>query len=327
MPRSRSSILFASTLLLSFALAVWWTIFLVAASGELAAAGERLAAGDSGGAARALGAANPGAIADLAAHRRLMFASEGAFFVVVMAGLGWLYAASVRREAAARSAQDRFLAGAAHELKTPLATIVLLLESLRDDRVAPAKKQQYLETGLQEAGRLQRDLENLLVAGGLRAAPRTVRLVAGDVASDLQRAVEAVRARALASEVTIDVTAPRNLPAQRDEAGLQMVLRNLLDNAIKFSARGARVRVELAAHAGTATLHVRDDGRGMDADELAHAFEPFWRGSDAATGGTGLGLHLVQQLVAAHGGDVRAESPGRGRGSSFTVRLPLGGEP
>ncbi len=326
MPSSRSTILFASILLLSFALVAWWTIFLVDSSSELATAGERLAAGDIDGAARALGAANAPALANLASHRRVMFGSEGVFFVLVMAGLGWLYIASVRREAAARSAQDRFLAAAAHELKTPLATIVLLLDSLRDDRVAAAKRLAYLETGLQEAERLRQGLDNVLVAGGLRTAPRAVRKVTGDLAADVQRAVAAVDARALASGVTIAAHTPAEVRADRDEAALQLVLRNLLDNAIKYSPRGSRVQVELTAGADDVALCVRDAGRGMDADELAHAFEPFWRGSDTATGGTGLGLHLVRQLVAAHGGSVQAQSDGRGRGSTFTVRLPRGGD-
>jgi signal transduction histidine kinase len=323
--RSRSSILFASILLLSFALSVWWTIFQVVTSGELAAAGRRLVVGDIDGAAKALGAADVDALARLAARRQTMFASEGAFFALVMAGLGWLYVASVRREAEARSAQDRFLAGATHELKTPLATIVLLLESLRDDRVALAKRTQYLETGLHEAERLERGLDNVLIAAGLRTAPRAAHKQPGDLVQDVRRAVAAVAGRALASDVTIEVLAPATMAAPRDEAGLQLALRNLLDNAIKYSPAGTRVRVELRSNGAEATITVHDQGRGMDGEELANAFAPFWRGSDNAAGGTGLGLHLVQQLVAAHGGSVQALSEGRGKGSSFHVRLPCGG--
>lgn len=324
-PRPRSSLLFASILALSFALSLWWTIFLVVTSGELADAGRRLAAGDVDGAAKALGATDAASLVELAARRRLMFASEGAFFAVVTAGLGWLYVASLRREARARSAQDRFLAGATHELKTPLATIVLLLESLRDDRVAKEKRQQYLATGLQEAERLERGLDNVLTAAGLRTTARVARTQPGDLVADLHRAVAAVRGRALASDVAIDVVAPEQLLTQRDEAGLQLVFRNLLDNAIKYSPASGRVRVALTTDGAQARLEVRDDGRGMDDDERTHAFEPFWRGSDTAAGGTGLGLHLVQQLVQAHGGSVHAHSDGRGRGSSFVVQLPLRG--
>ena len=284
MPRSSSSLLFALTLCLSFALVVWWTVFQVTTAGELAAAGERLAAGDVEGAARALGAVGAKDLADVARSRHTMFASEGAFFGVVLLGIGWLYFASVRRERTLRATQDRFLAAATHELKTPLATIVLLLESLRADRVPAEKRDRYLANGLLEAERLGRGLHNVLTAAGLRT-----------------------------------------VPIERDGAAVQLVLRNLLDNAIKYSPPGGRVALRLAVDGDSANIDVADQGRGLDAQELAHAFEPFYRGSDIASGGAGLGLHLVHELVAAHGGSVAASSAGRDRGASFRVRLPLGG--
>ena len=327
MPRSRSTLLFASILALSFALVAWWTYALVTSGGELTAAGERLAAGDADGAARSLGADG---VADLAAEgdrRRRMFASEGAFFAVVMAGLGWLYLTALRREAAAQRTQDRFLAAATHELKTPLATIVLLLDSLRDGRVDADKRSRYLSAGLQEAERLGRGLDNVLTAAGLRATRRAPALTAGDLVADVRRAVDALRGRAEAGEVAVRVDAPATLPARRDEAALQLALRNLLDNAVKFSPPGSTVRVAVARDGGDATVVVRDAGRGLDDEERAHLFEPFWRGSDVATGGAGLGLHLVRELVAAHGGTVAAHSDGRDRGACFTVRLPLGTTP
>jgi two-component system CheB/CheR fusion protein len=104
-------------------------------------------------------------------------------------------------------------------------------------------------------------------------------------------------------------------------------LRNLLDNAIKYSQAGGAVRVELDRGDAEAVIRVRDDGRGMDGDELENAFRPFWRGSDKATGGTGLGLHLVREIVQAHGGAVAVASEGPGRGCEVTVRLPLGRTP
>lgn len=327
MLRPRSSLLFASILALSFALVAWWTYALLASGRELEAAGALLARGDADGAARALGAADAANLAAEGERRRWMFASEGAFFALVMAGLGALYLASVRREATARRAQDRFLAAATHELKTPLATLTLLLDSLRDGRVDDGKRARYLATGLQEAERLGRGLDNVLTAAGLRTARRAPRLMAGDLAADVRAAVDAVRGRAEASDVAIDLDAPPTLALRRDEAALRLALGNLLDNAIKFSPGGATVRVGVARDGDAAVVTVRDDGRGLDADERAHLFEAFWRGSDAATGGAGLGLHLVRELVEAHGGTVAAHSDGRDRGACFTVRLPLGAAP
>lgn len=320
----RSSLLFGLTLLLSFALVAWWTTFQLLATHELAGAGERLIAGDVDGAAKALGAADAESLGALARRRFGMFASEGAFFAVVLAALAWLYAASVRREARLRTTQDRFLAAATHELKTPLATIVLLLESLRDGRVPEQKRMRYLSNGLLEAERLERGLHNVLTAAGLRTTGTPMRAEPGDLVADVRDAVQALDARAHAADVTLGVRAPERLAIVRDPTAMQMVLRNLLDNAIKYSPPGTGVEVAVEALGDEARVTVRDAGRGLDASELAHAFEPFWRGDDQASGGAGLGLHLVHELVLAHGGTVQADSPGRDQGSAFTVRLPIG---
>jgi signal transduction histidine kinase len=317
------SLLFATILLLSLALVVWWTSFQVGASSELAAAGERLEAGDATGAARALGAAEPADLAELAHRRRTMFASEGAFFAFVLIGLGWLYLASERRERRSRADHDRFLAATTHELKTPLTTVALLLESLRDDRLPALKRQRYLEDGLEQCKRLEGGLDNVLTAAGLRTtAPRPRREV-GDLVIDARTAIDAMAARAATAGITLRLLAPASLPLKRDPAGIQLVLRNLLDNAIKYSPASSEVGVALTAHDGSASIVVSDAGRGLDNEERRRAFEPFWRGSDGASGGNGLGLHLVRTLVEAHGGEVAAASAGRDRGSVFTVTLPL----
>jgi signal transduction histidine kinase len=326
-PRSPSSILLVAVLCLSFALVTWWTTFQVLASRELEAAGVQLVAGDVDGAAKALGAEDAAALAALAGRRRWMFASEGMFFAAVLLVLGWLYVCSVRREATLRASQDRFLAAATHELKTPLATIVLLLESLRDDRLPGEKRGRYLSTGLLEAQRLERGLDNVLTAAGLQATRRGAVAEPGDLAADVRAAVEAMHPRARAADVTLEAIVPAELPGVRDGQALQLVLRNLLDNAVKYSPAGSAVQVSLTEQAKEAHIAVRDRGRGMDAQELANAFRPFWRGSDHATGGAGLGLHLVRELVHAHGGTVTASSSGRGQGSEFVVRLPLRREP
>ncbi|MBL8754709.1 MAG: HAMP domain-containing histidine kinase [Planctomycetes bacterium] len=324
MSGSRSAIAFGLILGLSVALLLWWTIFQLLASGELAAAGARLAQGDVQGAARALGAADVPDLPALAARRAWMFASEGVFFGLVLSALTWLYVASVRREANARALQDRFLAGATHELKTPLATMRLLLESLRDGRVPAEKRDKWLATGLFEAERLERGLDNVLTAAGLRATRPKAKRTPGDLAVDVATAVEAMRGRALAGGVTLEVDCDGAATWLRDAAAIQLVVRNLLDNAIKFSPAGATVRVRAGVRDGIAHLEVRDQGRGLDSNEKVHAFEPFWRGSDAASGGTGLGLHLVQQFVQAHDGSVCVHSDGRDRGCTFTLQLPIG---
>jgi signal transduction histidine kinase len=108
----------------------------------------------------------------------------------------------------------------------------------------------------------------------------------------------------------------------RDPEGMQLVLRNLLDNAVKYSTHGQRVTVDLRIDGDRARLAVRDTGAGMDQAALAHAFDPFWRSPDPARGGTGLGLHLVRETVRAHGGTVQASSEGPGKGTTVVIELP-----
>ncbi|MEC8252708.1 MAG: HAMP domain-containing sensor histidine kinase [Planctomycetota bacterium] len=323
--RSSSSLLFTFVLCLSFALLAWWATFLLFASADLTAAGEQLLQGDVDAAARALGAPDANSLAEVGERRKWMFASEAVFFAIVLAVCGALFLASVRREAALRANQDRFLAAATHELKTPLATISLLLESLHGDRVPAEKRQRYLTNGLLEAERLERGLHNVLKAAGLRSAGATTVKTDGDLAADVRTAVEAMQARALAAEVRLEVEAPDAMPAPRDAAAIQLVARNLLENAIKFSPAHTTVRVQLERVGDNARMRVEDAGRGLDDEERRRAFEPFWRGDDRSSGGTGLGLHLVQEMVAAHGGAVRADSPGRDQGSTFVVDIPLEG--
>lgn len=328
MPRTSSNILFAITLAFAIALVVWWTTFQLRESGKIERMGQLLAAGAVDQAAQMLEAHDAADLAEVARRRRTMFLSEGIVFGIFLLAGGLLFWITERREARLRADHDRFLAGTTHELKTPLATIQLLLESLRDDRLPPQKRQRYLQSGLLEAERLERGLTNVLTAAGLRSTAHAARRQQpGDLADDVRQAVTAMQSRADAAGIELCAEALPRAAAVRDPEAMQLVLRNLLDNAIKYSDRGSRVQIELLADGDEVVLGVRDQGRGMDQDELRHAFTPFWRGRDAATGGSGLGLHLVRELVAAHGGSVTARSAGRGHGCAFTVRLPQRGAP
>lgn len=321
---TRSGLLLTSCLLAAnLALVGWWTWFQVAQAEQLQTAADHLAGGDVDAAARALGANDRRQLPEVAAARRRMFLSEGLVFAVVVALTGVTVLTLLRREARLRADQDRFLAGATHELKTPLATIQLLLESLRDARLPADKKDRYLQSGLHEAHRLENGLTNLLTAAGLRGgAPRRTTRVDGDLVDDARRAVSALHPRAEAAGIRLEAECPASLSLARDPEAIKIVLHNLLDNAIKYSPRGTSVRAILSAEPGAALVRICDEGTGMDAETLQNAFTPFWRGRDTGAGGTGLGLYLVRALVAAHGGTVTAASEGQGKGSEFVVRLP-----
>lgn len=327
-PRTASSLLFFATVALALLLVGWWTTFHLWQADELERAGQALLRGDASAVAEALGAQDPAELVVIAHARRRMWISEAVVFGALILTGAALFWWSMLREVRMRQEQDRFLAGATHELKTPLATIQLLLESLRDGRVPAEKQQRWLGSGLLETRRLEHGLTNVLTAAGLRSTGHSTtaalahRARHGDLADDVREAMAALAPRAEAASVELVCGEVASFETMRDPEGMQLVLRNLLDNAVKYSTHGQRVTVDLSVDGDLARLAVRDAGAGMDAAALAHAFDPFWRGPDPARGGTGLGLHLVRETVRAHGGTVQAASGGPGRGTVIVIELP-----
>ncbi len=158
----------------------------------------------------------------------------------------------------------------------------------------------------------------MLTAAGLRSAGRTTRPTMGNLADDVRQAVEAMQARALAAEVELHVEAQTSLSAARDVAALQLVLRNLLDNAVKWSPPGGTVRVSLA----DGVLTVDDEGPGIAEQDLPHVFERFYRSEESrAMPGSGLGLSIVAQAAERHAGRVHAERSPYG-GARLVLVLP-----
>jgi signal transduction histidine kinase len=229
-------------------------------------------------------------------------------------------------EAASR-AKDEFLATLSHELRTPLHAMLGWARMLRTDTLDEATQARALET-LERNTRLQAQLiEDLLdvsriITGKLRLEVRAVA-----PAAVIAAALHAVRPGADAKSVGLEAHVDRAVgPVAGDADRLQQVVWNLLSNAVKFTPRGGRVAIRLEAADGQARIEVTDSGRGISAEFLPHLFERFRQAEGPAArsvGGLGLGLAIVRHLVELHGGTVRAESAGEGRGATFTVELPL----
>jgi CheY-like chemotaxis protein len=214
-----------------------------------------------------------------------------------------------------------------HELRNPLAAIRnsgYVLQRAAPGGEQAARAREVIE---RQAAHLTRIVDDLLdvtriVQGKIQL--RRERLELGDLvrrAADDYRAVLAERGIAFASDLP---AAP--LPVEGDPARLVQVVGNLLHNAAKFARAGDRVAVALRAVEGTAELRVRDTGVGIDAALLPRLFDAFVQGERTLArteGGLGLGLALVKGIVELHGGSVRAESAGPGRGAEFTVSLPM----
>lgn len=223
--------------------------------------------------------------------------------------------------------KDEFLATLSHELRTPMNAILGWAQLLAGDEPSEADLREGLET-IQRSARMQAQMiEDLLdmsriVLGKVRLDVQRV-----DLAQVIQAAVDTVRPAADAKQLRLQVVLdPLAGPVLGDPVRLQQVIWNLLNNATKFTPKGARVQVLLERVNSHVEISVIDNGAGIAPDFLPHLFERF-RQADASTtrqhGGLGLGLAIVRQLVELHGGTVRAKSPGTGQGAAFMVSLPL----
>jgi signal transduction histidine kinase/CheY-like chemotaxis protein len=235
------------------------------------------------------------------------------------------------RDAAEKANQlkDEFLATLSHELRNPLNVILgysELLLRMPEIEHSPrlVKMGEALKRNAQSQSQLINDLLDLsrLQRGKITLNQETVSL-----AAIIDSAVETVRVDASAKEIDIRVNvSDQLLLVDGDRLRLQQIAWNLLNNAVKFTPAGGSIEITLSGEGENAVLSVADTGQGIDPGFLPHVFEMF-RQADSSRirkhGGMGIGLALVQQLVQLHNGTVSAESEGTGKGSRFTVRLPL----
>lgn len=218
----------------------------------------------------------------------------------------------------------RLLADLAHELRTPLATLEGYLEGLADGVVAaePATWQTLADA----LARLRRLVDDIGAVSRAEVQPPDLRLRAVAPGELVTRAVRAARPAAQRHGVRLRDSVHDRVPDVRvDVERIGEALHNLLDNAIRHTPRSGEVLVEATAHGPWVQLVVSDDGEGIDTVDLPHVFERFYRADTARggrEGGSGIGLTIVDAIARAHGGSVRADSPGRGAGARFTIRLP-----
>jgi two-component system CheB/CheR fusion protein len=226
----------------------------------------------------------------------------------------------------ANTAKDQFLATLSHELRTPLTALLTQAQMLRRGPMTPertARAAEVIERSTRTQVQLIEDLLDVsrIVAGKLSLDRKPV-----DLAGVIRAAIEVVGSQAERKSIEIAVQVDPSLaPVDGDAMRLQQVAWNLLVNAIKFTPKGGRITVSVDQVGGSALLRVADTGSGIEPEFLPNVFDRFAQSDSTVTrlqGGLGLGLAIVRHVVELHGGSVRAESAGRGRGATFTVTLP-----
>jgi two-component system sensor histidine kinase SenX3 len=254
------------------------------------------------------------------------------FFLALIAGLV-LNVIFLVREIRRNEQHDSFINAVTHELKTPVASIRLYLQTLQTRELDEAKRREFYQIMLEDSDRLLHTIEQVLRAGSTQSQFRRIDQVRLDLAELARDCVALAKTRFHLPDEALTfntaVSGPALVLGDPDE--LKAAIWNLIDNAVKYSGSTPRVdvSVEETADRTRYALRVSDQGAGISPNELKRVFRRFYRihGMSVRTKGSGLGLFIVRSVARRHGGKAFAESAGAGQGSTFTLLLPRPSEP
>ena len=249
------------------------------------------------------------------------------FFLLIIGGLS-VNTVFLVREIRRNEQQDSFLNAVTHELKTPIASIRMYLETLQSRQLDEPQRREFYRIMLEDTDRLLGTVEQVLKAGEARQRSKRKNWQELDFSELVKSALELTRLRhhLTPENLRFGVEPKEGLLVLGNPEELRTVVFNLFDNAVKYSGEQREIVVDVRTpDMDKVLLSVRDLGIGIPRSELKRIFNRFYRATNPLAGqvkGTGLGLFIVRSIARRHGGDVYAESEGEGRGSTFTVRLP-----
>jgi signal transduction histidine kinase len=255
-------------------------------------------------------------------QHQMIFGEATMFVVTLLTGI-WFIHRSYQREVLASRRQRNFLLSITHELKSPLSSIRLVLETFLKRELSKSQADKLATSALKENERLHELVENLLLSAKLETEyrPHFTEINLVSLAEDLLSKLSDKHPGA-----KVSLSAPQNFPLLRcDKNGITSLLLNLLENAVKYSPGDPVIEVRLSAARKVVTLEVADQGAGIPERERQRIFEKFYRiGSEETrqTKGTGLGLFIVNQIVKSHRGHIRVFD-NQPKGTVFSVELPL----
>ena len=252
------------------------------------------------------------------------------FFVLIITGM-ILNTIFLVREIRRNEQQDAFLNAMTHELKTPIASIRLYLETLKTREVSDAKRLEFYDIMLADSNRLLSTVEQVLQASRTREKKISLNASRIEVNKLIEESIKTVNTRYNFDDSWIKFNRTSDdVTILGDAAELKTVFENLLDNAVKYSDDDLKISLRVKnTNEKYVEIFVKDNGIGLKANDLRKIFKRFYRASNLFTQekkGTGLGLAIVDSIVKRHGGKIWADSKGEGKGTTFIVKLPKMGK-
>ncbi|MDE2052619.1 MAG: HAMP domain-containing histidine kinase [Gammaproteobacteria bacterium] len=263
-------------------------------------------------------------------HRHIaQYAWEGSFFIIALAACITVIARALRAEARIIREQESFLALVSHQFKTPLASLQLSLETMAMRTLSPEHSRALIERMLSDLARMEGMVTQILESMRLERGRIDLRPEPVDLGGAVARVLAGFGERAAKDHVTVSADIERGLQVMSDPLALDVVLRNVLENALAAVAPvgGGSITFTGRRAAGEVELSVRDSGIGFRPADAARLFQKFTRlhpGGGGSHFGTGLGLYIVRRLMQLTGGEASAQSAGIGRGATFVLRWPAG---
>jgi two-component system sensor histidine kinase SenX3 len=248
-------------------------------------------------------------------------------FGLIIAGL-IIYTVFLVLEIRRNEEHDTFINAVTHELKTPIASIRLYLETLQSRSLSDEQRRGFYDVMLADADRLHHTVDQVLKAGAIGQKPKVIARAPVDMSALARECVDLALARhhLQSTAVVLESHDEGPLMVRGDAEELRTVVTNLLDNAVKYSSDAVRVTVAVAAPSpDTVWVRVQDRGVGIPPKQLKRIFRRFYRVQMRGlkqVKGTGLGLYIVRSIARAHGGRIFAQSEGEGQGATFTLELP-----
>jgi signal transduction histidine kinase len=258
-----------------------------------------------------------------------MFIFEGAFLGLLLLASVALVVRSLQRELGIHRQQRNFLSAVTHELRSPIASAKLYVESLQLGRAEGEKRERYLKHAHQDLERLQHMVESLLQTARMTTTGPDVSLKPLELVGETREIVSELTRDPQTASARVEIAGTSAVHVRADPAALRTIYRNLIANAVKYAGPAPRVLVDLASRGSKARILVRDFGPGLQGADPRRVFEAFIRGGDEnvrTRPGAGLGLFLVSELARAQGGEARAVTGLEGGGFGVEITLPVAAE-